>query len=321
VDGYSILIPVPGDLPVFTHLALAGLARQNPEDRAEIIVIPDRITPELVSTFERSAARLPPGTVRLAPIGTKGRALQRMSGEPYLNHFLQVFHGINAARTKYALLHDVDLFINDVDFLARRYRECRDDDLAWLGVELAHDADWYESHGLGPVLATWELMFELGWLRTFPPWQVHGHDNQVNGDAHVFDTMDYPQVRTPAERRRLDEAPEAFVHFRWVITVFRHFQRSNGQPYEDHRFRVLLIRLLMDAFGGSDGPHPPPPVAVLARGITDPAAPVTYRSQGVEDNYSSFRRMLGHVTGGPLIDPDPAQGIERSLAPFDAAFG
>ena len=320
-DGYTILIPVPGDLPVFTHLALAGLARQDATDRAEIIVIPDRITPEFEATFQESAAQYPPGAVRIAPIAPKGRALQRVSGQPYLNHFLQVFHGTNAARTRYALLHDVDLFINDVDFFARRYRRCRDDDLAWLGLELAHDAEWYEGQGVGPVLATWELMFDLEWVRHFPPWQVHGHRNAVNGAEFVFDTMDYPQVHTPRERRRLDEAPGAFVHFRWVITVFRHFQRANGQPYEDHRFRLLLIRLLTDSFGGSNGNQVPPPVEQLARGIADSTAAVTYRSRGLEENYSAFRRMLASLTEHSLIERERAEQIEHALAPFDAAFG
>jgi hypothetical protein len=320
-EGYTILIPVPGDLPVFTHLALAGLARQDPDGRTEIIVIPDRSTPDFASTLAQSAALFPPGVVRPARIGARARAIQRVSGDPSLNHFFQLFHGITAARTKYAVLHDVDLFINDVGFLAERYRRCRDDGLACLGLELVFNDEWYERHGLGPVLATWELMFEIDWLRAFPPWQAHLHYRNVNGGVHMFDTMDYPQVHIPSERRRLAEAPDAFVHFRQVITVFRRFQLADGRPYEDVRFRLLLIRLLMDAFGGSDSRLPPPPVDELARGITDASAPVTYRSPGIEANYSSFRLMLGFVTAGPLVDPDRAERIERALAPFDAAFG
>lgn len=319
-DGYTVLIPAPGDLPVFAHLALAGLARQDPSDRAEVIVIPDRLTPAFEAAVDRSASAFPPGAVRIARIDGRGRLLQRLSGEPYLNHFLQVFHGVAAARTSHAMLHDVDLFVNDVGFISRRYRECRENGLACLGVELAHDADWYERQGLGPVLATWELMFEVGWLRRFPPWQVHGHRNRIDGSEHVFDTMDYPQARTPGPRRRLAEAPGAFVHFQWVITVFRHFQQSQGAPYEDHRFRLLLIRLLVDAFGGFDGRQLIPGVDELARGIVDPAAAVTYRSPEIERRYAAFREMLRNVTDGPLIDSDRAEGVERALAPFDAAF-
>jgi hypothetical protein len=319
-DGYTILIPVPGDLPVFTELALAGLARQDPAGRAEIIVIPDRMTSEFASTLTRSAALFPPGAVRLVGIGPRARAIQRISGDPSLNHFFQVFHGIAAAQTKHVLLHDVDLFINDAGFLARRYRQCKDDGLACLGLERVFNDDWYERQGLGPVLATWELMFDLDWLRAFPPWQVHLHYRTVNGSVHMFDTMDYPQAHTPSELRRLVEAPAAFVHFRQVIVVFRRFQRAEGTPYEDERFRLLLIRLLMDAFGGSDAVRPPPSVDVLARGITDQTAPVTYRSSGIAENYSGFRHMLRHITDGALIEPGGAERIERALAPFDTAF-
>jgi hypothetical protein len=319
-DGYSILIPTPGDLPVFAHLALAGLAHQDATDRHEIIVIPDQMTPEFGATVERASELFAPGTVRVAPIGRKGQALQRLSGEPYLNHFLQVFRGVEAARASHVVLHDVDLFINKPEFFRERYHECRNARLACLGVELAHDVDWYERHGVGPVLTTWELMFEVEWVRTFPPWQVHGHENSINGGTHVFDTMDYPQVRTPAERRRLREAPDEYVHFRWVITVFRHFQRASGQPYEDHRFRLLLIRILVDAFGGFHGRQLLPSVNELARGITDAGASVTYQSSEIEVRYASFRDMLRHLTDGPLIAAEGVEGIERALAPFDAAF-
>jgi hypothetical protein len=320
VDGYTILVPVPGDLPVFTNLALAGLAKQDPVDRAEIIVIPDRVTPEFASAFERGAALFSPGIVRLARIGPRARTLQRVPGDPSLNHFLQIFHGVNATRTSHALLHDADLFINEVGFATRRYRECKEDGLACLGLELVYNDDWYERHGFGPVLATWELMFELDWVRSFPPWRAHLHAKKGTGGAHMFDTMDYPQAHTPRKRRRLVEAPEDFVHFRQVISVFSRFQRADGEPYEDRHFRLLLVRLLTDALGDADGRQPLPPVEELRRGITDPRAPVTYRSPGIEENYSSFRSMLGHVTAGPLIEPDRQESIERALTPFDAAF-
>ena len=42
-EGYTVLMPMPGDLPVFVELALAGLAHQNPAGHVETLIIPDRI--------------------------------------------------------------------------------------------------------------------------------------------------------------------------------------------------------------------------------------------------------------------------------------
>jgi hypothetical protein len=320
-DGYTVLMPLPGDLPVFLELAMAGCAAQDPAGRVETLVVADQRTPAFVAAFERLRRRFDVGPARLIPIGRPGRALQRLTGEPYLNHYLQLYHGIGAARTRFAVLWDADLFLNDPRFMAARYERCRDEDLDYLGVEPVFD-DWYDRHGHGPVLATWELMFDVGSLRRFPAWQVHSHRGVIGGVEHDFDTMDYPQVHTPVDKRVLWEAPDGFVHFRWSTTVYRYFQQAAGRPFEDQRFRLLLIRLLTDAFAGDD-PHPNgelPAVGELARGIGDETARVTYQGAEREERYADFRRMIGQVMEGDLIEPARAETMDRALRPFDRAF-
>lgn len=345
VEGYSVLMPLPGDLPVFLDLALAGFAKQDPTGHVETLVIPDRVTRAFVKAYHRSVGRAPWGPTRLIRIGPRGRALYQIRHGPWnddisasalsravrtsrLNCFLQSYYGAAAARSTHALLHDADLFLLDPGFLSKRYQRCSEWGLGWLGVERRlmwnrdrkRFEDWYEREGLGPVLSTWELMFDLRRLKSFPPWQMHGQSHRFRGTERDFDSMDYVQVRTPPEGRGLWEAPDDYAHFNWAISSYRLFQESAGQPFIDERFRILLIRLLSDAFGHGDASHQLPSAKELARGIDDDHARVTYRAAGIDENYQEFRREIGRVIASPLVDPARAEDVERALLPFDFAF-
>jgi hypothetical protein len=325
IDGYTLVLPVPGDLPVFLELALAGLVTQEPAGRVEILVVPDGVTPEFLETYEHATARFDRGPIRLVEMGRRGKALQRTKNGPWskasshLNHFLQIYHGAAATRTTHAILHDADLFLTDPCFLVERFRACTEGRFACLGVERRFD-DWYELNGLGPVLATWELVFDVRWLRGFPPWQISGHSGRLGDVEKKFDTMDYIQLGTPAERRALREAPSGYVHFNWAITHYRLFQESADGPFTDGHFLILLTRLLTDAFGQTDGSHQLPSINELVRGIGDNQARVNYCGEGIEERYAKFRRQITRVIEGPAVDAAQATGIEHSLSPFDVAF-
>ena len=340
-----MLMPMPGDLPVFVELAIAGLAHQNPAGHVETLIIPDRITPAFVRAFDRSVARREWGPARLVQIGDRGRLLYRIRNGPWnddisggavsravrtarLNCFLQSYYGIASVRTTHAILHDADLFLVDPQFLAERYRRCAERGLGWLGVErrLMWDRtegrfeDWYERDGLGPVSATWELMFDVRRLRRLPPWQMQGQSHRFDGSERDFDSMDYVQVRTPAANRAVWEAPGSYAHFNWAISSYRLFQESASRPFLDDKFRLLLIRLLSDAFGHEDESHHLPSAQQLARGISDPNARVTYRGKAIDANYQEFRHLIDRVIASPLVNSARAAEIGRALAPFDAAF-
>jgi hypothetical protein len=326
IDGYTVLLPLPGDLPVFLELALAGLSNQDPTGHVETLVIADRLTPGFRETFQRCCERLPWGPVRLVAIDRRGQLLQRTRRGPwsrassYLNHFLQIYHGIAATKTTHAILHDADLFLTDGAFLADRYRRCADAGLACLGVERRYD-DFYDRNALGPVLATWELMLRTDWIRTFAPWRLSSQSIRLAGFQKDLDTMDYVQVRTPPAQRDLWEAPDSYVHFNWVIIHYRLFQQTAGHEFVDGYFLILLVRLLSDAFAQTDGSNQLPPLSEMVRGITDSSARVHYCQEGIEERYAEFRGRIQRVIEGPALGPAQAESIERALRPFDLAFG
>lgn len=322
--GYTLVLPVPADLPVFLYLGLATAAYQDRTGRVETIVVPDHMTPEFAAAFESARREFDVGPIRLVPVGRRGRLLQRIArNDPNKNHFLQVHAGTATARTSHALLHDADLFIQDAGFLARHYRRCADERLACLGVSPVWD-DWLREHGLQHVVATWELMVDLGWLRSFPPWQHRGHHAWLAGEWHGFDLTLYTQAITSPERSAVHDAGDGFEHFNWVICTYRHFHRGGLRPYKDDRFVLLLIRLLADSLRPRDGSiwrsADLPSIEQLARGISDPAQPITYRSESARRYYPEFRRKVERMLAGPVFDDAMADEMRSALRAFDLAF-
>jgi len=317
LEGYTLLLPVPADLPVFLSLALANAAAQDRNGRVETLVIPDVPSAAFALVYQEARPHFDAGPLRLVELGLAARTVQRVAGnQAGSNYFLQVHAGIAAATTTHVLLHDADLFIEDPGFMARHYRRCADEGLACLGVSPAWD-DWLREHGFGHVVATWELMMDTRWAREFPPWQHRGHRARLDGEEHAFDVTLYPQALSAPERCALHDATASLEHFNYAIGTYRNFQHARGAPFEDDTFRLLLIRLLSDALEAAPGDVPT--IAELARGIEDDLAPVFYSSAAAHQ-YPKFRRKLDRVLAGPLFGADARRKIEGALAPFKRAF-
>src|SRR5262245_37932481 len=193
-EGYTLLLPVPADLPVFLRLALANAATQDRDGRIETLVIPDVPSAAFTLAYEEASARFDAGPLRLVELRLAARAIQRLAGnQGCTNYFLQIHAGAAAATTTHVLLHDADLFIEDPGFMARHYRRCADEGLACLGVSPAWD-HWLREHGFGHVVATWELMMDTRWAREFAPWPPRGHRERPHGEAHRFHRTFDPQA-------------------------------------------------------------------------------------------------------------------------------
>jgi hypothetical protein len=325
-DGYTVLLPVPGDLPVFLHLAAAVVSAQDPAGRLETIVVPDAMTPAFERAFADVSRRFEWGPLRLAPFGARGRALKRGAGNPATNYFLQLYHGAAQATSTHVLLHDADLFIDDPGFLAGHFARARDGGAACLGVSPVWDS-FLREHGGAHVVATWELMLDQRWLRASPPWRHRPHSRTWAGREHGFDVTLLPQIETPPERCALNPDTEGLLHFNYVFGTFRRFQRGERRPMEDQRFLLLLIRLLVDAFHDLDAGHGVdehadlPDLATLARGLVDGGGVVTYRAERTAENYADFRSKLERLIQAPFVGPRRAEVIVEALRPFDDAFG
>jgi hypothetical protein len=316
--GYTILLPVPGDLPVFLKLALHVCAAQRMPSRVETLVIPDKPSGPFAREYESCCRRWPNEPMRLITLPKFDAMVTRTLNNPSKNHWLQLVGGIAESMTTHVLLHDADLFVSEPEFIESHYQRCVKDELDVLGVSKVWDP-WYDEHGYDYLAATWEMMARVDWLRKFPPALHRGHTGPIDGTAHVFDTT--LRAQTMTDRRRIGRQSRefGFVHFNYVISTYRAFQNGKG-AFRDDDHRLLLIRLLIDAFDDSDWPYDVPTIDVLIQGTRDERALVTSATAKARASYPGFRSKLDELLACGLLEAGQVRGMRASIEAFDEAF-
>jgi len=317
--GYTILLPVPGDLPVFLKVALQVCAAQRMEKCLELLVIPDKPSKAFAREYDSSKAQWPALPLRLITLRGLDAWVTRTLNNPSKNHWLQLIAGINASKSTHVLFHDADLFISEPDFVEQHYQKCVASNLDCLGVSKVWDP-WYDEHGYDWLTATWEMLARVDWLRQFAPALHRGHTGPIAGTKHVFDTTLAAQCRTPRERIGRHEREFGFVHFNYVISTYRAFQNRKGAFHDDDH-RLLLIRLLVDAFDDSNWPYDVPSLAVLETGASDADADVTSATAKSRQSYPGFRAKMEELMSSPVLSMEQSRRMRHAIAPFDRVFG
>lgn len=317
-DGYTLLLMFPGDLPVFLDISLDVIAAQDKTHLKEVLVTPDSVPPGLVEHIEKSQRRFADVPLRYAPPKPWELWVLDRFKNPGHNHWLQLVTGIEASTTTHALMHDADLFILDEDFLKQHYETCVERKLDAIGLSEAWDP-WYKEHGYSHVTATWELLFSTEWSRQFPPHMLHAHVARIDGEKHMFDTFYHCMCKTAPEKVGRHKRDWRFVHFNYVISTYRWFQKRSG-PFEDEHFRLLLVRLLIDACDKSGWSYEVPGVTELAKGLEDATAPVTYQGPETAGHYPEFRNKLETLLSADLLSQEQRTGMRESIALFDQAY-
>ena len=318
--GYSIIMITPGDLPFFLKIALEVCALQDPEHLVETIVVPDsKLAWGFSDLLQQWAKDYPISPVRLVTLNPFEIAFNRYHRNPFNNCWHQLIRGIEALKTPHALLHDMDLFILEPNFLKRHYEACLAKGVACLGVSKVWDS-WYTEQGLDHLVATWELMFESSWARSFQPWEHRGHNGIVAGQSHAFDMMLWPQCQTPPQQIARHQKEWGFIHFNHVISTYRRFQQSKG-AYEDSYFRILLMRLLIDAYDRSGWRYDIPSLDVLKKGLITSSNRVTYLQEETRQNYPEFRSKLQSLIDSKILDDEKVSILSEGIRSFDRVFG
>jgi hypothetical protein len=316
--GYTLLLLTPGDLPVFLKIAMDVCGRQDSTGRVETLVLPDVASAAFTQAYEGYKKSWPDERIRVVPLTALESIPVKKFQNPHLNCWLQFITGIRNTRSAYAMWHDADLFINDGSFHRRHYEQIAARQLACLGVNRAWDKRFAEL-GYHQLVATWELAFDVAWARGFKPWQHRGHDALLGGKPVTYDIAFCPMAQTPPEKTAVhDGAESCFVHFNYVIGSYRKFQRAwkSGATYEDQHFRMLLVRLLIDAYDDSGWQYEVPAVAGLAEGLAGAAARVAYPPQ-VRGQWAEFRRKFQGLLDSPIVDAAKKAKLADGIGVFD----
>ena len=314
-EGYSLLLPVPGDLPAFLRLALAVCSHQEAKHRVETLVIPDRLTLP-VRQVVSAAKRQWQGTLEMLPLPAPERWVLPRLQNPARNHALQLLTGVAHSKASHILLHDADLFLLQRDFLDQQFVSCHERELACLGVSPAWDK-WLERHGRR-LVATWELCAKVDWMRAFAPYLHMGHENTLFGEKHTFDTTLYTQALTHPGLIEVSRAVD-FAHLGYVISHYRHFVKGRVGWHIDNRFLLLFVRLLADLYDPERSQsYQVPDCTELAAGLSQKAPRVKYPSaREGRAAYKEFRCLLARALSGPWATDFQRSKLAVLLEPFD----
>ncbi len=318
IPGYTLLLSVPPDLPVFLRLAVDICRRQDLTHLVETLVVPDTYDAAFAREVAAAASDWPAGRMRLVQPGPIDRLTRSGMTKASLIHWLQLVVGAREIRSSHAVVHDVDLFMLEPGFLRTSFEACRDGGFFCLGNDEAwKGAVWTQLPRFAHVVALWEMVIDMQWLRAGPPAALRPQYARLPEGLFWFETSMLVQAGTAPERIARRRAARA-VHFGWVIGGYRAFQQSRGCFGDDH-FRLLLIRLLIAAFDPEGGPYPLPGLAELERGLTEPGVRVGY-GDTARCNYPAFRDALEQVLCGDVFPARSVDVLRSGLAAFDAAF-
>jgi hypothetical protein len=324
--GYTLLMPVPGDLPVFLDLSLAVCRLQQPSSRLRTLVIPDRWTPEIVESFGRARSSWP-GDLVLLRLPLVDRVVLPRLGDGSRNHAAQLIAGVARSRSSHVILHDADLFLLRPEIHEDQYRYAVRHDLTVLGVDGAWDP-WYSDHGrtlsdYGRTLAaTWEMTARTDWLRSYPPHRHMAHVDELWGERHTFDTTFWAQCHTDQAVVAVRPPDDGIVHFNYVIGTYRKFlRRPQGVPFPDPCFLLLLIRVLVDLFDEGGLAYGLPSLRALSASLGRSDEAVAYPGAEAWQEYAVFRHKTQAILDGPWTSPSRRDAAKAYLAAFDGFYG
>jgi hypothetical protein len=324
VDGYTILLPSPMDMPFLLRFALEGLRQMETTHCRQIIVIPDGCGDDGGKALREVIESCGDSRVEFARLRAAAHLIVHgmwRSGGGIANwsHWAMIVEGTERARCEHIFLHDADAFFLETDGLERQYRECRDRGMETLGVTARWDP-FFREIGYS-IPGTWELMFSAGWARRRSPLHLKGRWRDTPRGPYEFDTMLYPQyLDYPTGKVGILDPPPRLLHFAGAITTYRTFCDRAGRPVVDELFRLLLLSLLEDLLPSPDGERVLPTVGELARGLDDPASPITYSSQRAIREYPIFRAMIEDLCDSTIFRGPRADRIRGLIRPFDEHF-
>jgi hypothetical protein len=318
-EGYTILVPIPMDMPFLLRYALQGLHGQHMEHCKEILVIPDASYPPGQEALKHVIIDSDLPDIRLLPIKKRTLFTLKLLGGRGIRHWIQILEGVREARTDYIFLHDADAFLIREDLIESRYLTCKEKQLYSLGVTPRWD-DVFTVNNLY-LPATWELMFSKKWMCQRRPVLHKATRRNARIGRAFFDTMIYPQYRDIRSGKVLvEEEEESFVHFNSVIVNYRQYSacRKMEKPFLDEWFSILFLSLLQELTSEAEDPnHALPSIEELTKGLMDNNQPVHYGSQLAADNWPQFTKMLDQLGKTLSFTDENSFRLKELVAPFE----
>lgn len=225
--GYSLVISVPWDLRKLLGLNLRFVDRTDKTDLDRIYLVFDRVEqPGAAEFIEQTKREFPNLPLHFQfHRGIPGWVVGRVNQSKFYCSMSWTL-GLADVQTKYAILHDFDLYPVAPEYFAEIYRKMRDEGLHFSGTEFSHfdgltDAD--------NVLGTWALGIDVEWLRAnWRPIDCYHVVAPHNGRDVYLDPFSLIELRTDKRAAVTTLPRRTFAHVSNLVSTYLRFHK--GEP-------------------------------------------------------------------------------------------
>ncbi len=226
-DGFSIVVGTPWALRHLLEVNLRFLAATDLRQLEQIFVVFDRVrqpgAEQVISAMRSMFPQLPLRFLFQPAIA--GRLVQLVDQSKFYAG-LNWVTGLKHCRTRYAVLHDFDLYPVRPDIFVKIVEAMRDQKLHFSGVEFTHFDGLTDSDRL---IGTWELGIDVQWIRAnYRPIDCFHEVAEVNGRRVDLDGFASVQSRTPQRGLPADVQRDWFAHVTNLCSTYLRF--SKGEP-------------------------------------------------------------------------------------------
>lgn len=182
-SGYSILLGVPWDLRHLLSVNLQVVERCDLEHLVDLHLVFDRChRPEMDEIIETTRERFADLPIRFHHYPAISGTVIELANICAFYHAMSSATALAACRTRWAILHDFDLYPLRPDYFEEIWDQMRERDLRFCGVQRIN-RDGLTDHD--NVFGTWALGMDVAWLR---------NERKVQEVFHRAHTLDHQRV-------------------------------------------------------------------------------------------------------------------------------
>ncbi len=247
-EGFSIVLGVPWALRHLLPVNLEFVQRTDIRQLHRLYVVFDRVAQDGGEAFiEQIRAQFPhlPLAFSFHP-RLPGIIVERINQSKFYASMNWTL-GLAQCETRYAVMHDFDLYPLVPEYFVCMADAMRDRKLRFTGLELTTFDALQPSHGL---IGTWALGIDVAWLREhYRPIDCFHAVEHISGQRFDLDAFTYIESRTP-QRALVDVVTSAdAAHVRNLCSTYLRF--SKGQRF-DVVWRLHLMWYLEFLGGRND---------------------------------------------------------------------
>jgi hypothetical protein len=246
--GYTIVLPVPWDIRHLLPVNLQFVSRTDLRDLHRIHIVFDRSrrpgVEKLLDDTRRQFSHLPLQFSFHPRIA--GWVAERV-GSAAFYHALSAVCALGESATRYAILHDFDLYPLVPNYFSDVYRALKDRGLKFAGHELSTYDGLVESDR---ILGTWCLGMDVDALRA--NYRASDCFHRIIRNGHRWQAMDpftLIESMTPERDRVGTVIADGYCHARNLCSTYLQFVKGQN-PNIVWRLHYLWY---LESLGGDDG--------------------------------------------------------------------